>query len=251
MEKMAATREHLLLSRWADRAREWGATEEEKKYYASDAKRLVTAWGGFLNGYATRAWSGIIYYHNSEWQHYLRRLAAGIKEEDIQWELRDIEKDFWNAGGDKEGYREVEPDWQGVCREVLEQAQKDYEYSVKAVDEMLLKDRGKQYGGFGFSDSKEPIKGTTLDMPKELQGKKTLTVIIKGPAHAVPMKVYFAQEGKKRLVFKPLEYQKDFAHGDEHRYQLKTKKPLGEGKVVLEFDRALVQGDHWAGIHMK
>lgn len=251
MEKMAATREHLLLSRWADRAREWGATEEEKKYYASDAKRLVTAWGGFLNGYATRAWSGIIYYHNSEWQHYLRRLAAGIKEEDIQWELRDIEKDFWNAGGDKEGYREVEPDWQGVCREVLEQAQKDYEYSVKAVDEMLLKDRGKQYGGFGFSDSKEPIKGTTLDMPKELQGKKSLTVIIKGPAHAVPMKVYFAQEGKKRLVFKPLEYQKDFAHGDEHRYQLKAKKPLGEGKVVLEFDRALVQGDHWAGINLK
>ena len=251
MEKLAATREHLLLSRWADRAREWGSNEEEKRYYASDAKRLVTAWGGFLNGYATRAWSGIIYYHNSEWQHYLRRLAAGIKEDDIQWELRDIEKDFWNAGSDKEGFREINPDWQGACREVLEQAFKDYEYSAGVVDEMLLQDRGKQYAGFGFSDSKEPITGKTFELPEEFKDKNEITVIIKGPANGVPMKVYFKREGKPRLVFKPLEYVKDFVHSDEHRYTLRSKKPLGSGKIILEFDRALVQGDHWAGIYLK
>lgn len=251
MEKLAAAREHLLLSRWADRAREWGSTEEEKKYYASDAKRLVTAWGGFLNGYATRAWSGIIYYHNSEWQHYLRRLAAGTKEDDVQWELRDIEKDFWNAGQDKEGYREINSDWQGACREVLEQAEKDYEYSAGVVDEMLLQDRGKQYAGFGFGDSSEPITGKSFDLPEVFEDKLEITVIVKGPAHAVPMKVYFKREGKPRLVLKALEYKKDFVHGDEHRYTLKTKKPLGKGKIILEFDRALAQGDHWAGIYLK
>lgn len=199
------------------------SNEDEKQYYASDAKRLVTAWGGFLNGYATRAWSGIIYYHNSEWQHYLRRLAAGIKEDDIQWELRDIEKDFWNAGSDKEGFREINPDWQGACKEVLEQAQKDYEYSAGVVDEMLLLDRGKQYAGFGFSDSKEPITGKTFELPEEFKDKNEITVIIKGPANAVPMKVYFKRDGKPRLVFKPLEYKKDFVHSDEHRYTLRSK----------------------------
>ena len=251
MEKLAATREHLLLSRWADKAREWGTTEEEKKYYASDAKYLLSAWGGFLNGYATRAWSGIIAYHNSEWQHFLRKLASGMKDDDIQWELRDLEKAFWNAGKEKEGYREINPDWCGACRETLDLAKKEYDYSAAKVDELLLKDRGKQYAGFGFSDSAEPVTGKTFDLPSVFQDKKEVTVIIKGPAHAVPMKVYFEREGKKRLVFKPLEYVKDFVHGDEHRYTLKVKKPLGSGKIVLEFDRPLVQGDHWAGVYVK
>ena len=53
------------------------------------------------------------------------------------------------------------------------------------------------------------------------------------------------------MVFKPLEYKKDFVHSDEHRYTLRSKKPLGSGKIILEFDRALVQGDHWAGIYLK
>ena len=174
-----------------------------------------------------------------------------MKDDDIQWELRDIEKAFWNAGEEKEGYREINPDWCGAVRETLDLAKKEYDYSAAKVDELLLADRGKQYSGFGFSDSKEPVTGKTFELPSEFQDKLEMTVIIKGPANAVPMKVYFKREGKPRLVFKPLEYVKDFVHGDEHRYVLKTKKPFGDGKIILEFDRALVQSDHWAGIYLK
>jgi alpha-N-acetylglucosaminidase len=45
---------------WVDYARRQGTTEQEKDYYASNAKRLITTWGGAQSDYAARMWSGLI-----------------------------------------------------------------------------------------------------------------------------------------------------------------------------------------------
>ncbi len=50
----------LKLEDWVDYARSWGDTETEKNYYESNAKRLVTTWGGDIDEYSARIWSGLI-----------------------------------------------------------------------------------------------------------------------------------------------------------------------------------------------
>ncbi|MBF9255704.1 alpha-N-acetylglucosaminidase [Pontibacter sp. 172403-2] len=48
------------LQPWVDFARTHGNTTQEKDYYESDAKRLITTWGGVNEDYAARLWSGLI-----------------------------------------------------------------------------------------------------------------------------------------------------------------------------------------------
>lgn len=45
---------------WVNRARSHGSGQEEKNYYESDAKRLITTWGGKQDDYAARLWGGLI-----------------------------------------------------------------------------------------------------------------------------------------------------------------------------------------------
>ncbi len=44
------------LDSWISLAKNWGDTPAEKAYYAQDAKRLITTWGGTVNDYAARTW---------------------------------------------------------------------------------------------------------------------------------------------------------------------------------------------------
>ncbi|MEN0052626.1 MAG: alpha-N-acetylglucosaminidase TIM-barrel domain-containing protein [Mucilaginibacter sp.] len=48
------------LKTWIDMAKSWGDTPAEKQYYARDAKRIITTWGGTVNDYSARTWSGLI-----------------------------------------------------------------------------------------------------------------------------------------------------------------------------------------------
>lgn len=61
------------LERWVQWARNWGNTEAEKDYYESNAKRLVTTWGGGLDDYSARMWSGLID------KYYLVRMKAYVE----------------------------------------------------------------------------------------------------------------------------------------------------------------------------
>lgn len=48
------------LQSWVDFARNQGTTPEEKNHYESNAKRLITTWGGYQDDYSARLWSGLI-----------------------------------------------------------------------------------------------------------------------------------------------------------------------------------------------
>lgn len=48
------------LQPWVASARAYGKTEQQKDYYESNAKRLITTWGGKQEDYAARLWSGLI-----------------------------------------------------------------------------------------------------------------------------------------------------------------------------------------------
>ncbi|MBN2652152.1 MAG: alpha-N-acetylglucosaminidase C-terminal domain-containing protein [Spirochaetales bacterium] len=60
IDALLASHPNLQLQRWVSFARAWGDSEQEKAYYESDAKRLITTWGPGVNEYAAKLWSGLV-----------------------------------------------------------------------------------------------------------------------------------------------------------------------------------------------
>ena len=67
------------LHTWLQQARDLGSTPEVKDYYEMNARRLITTWGGSLNDYACRNWSGLIdaYYHH-RWMFYIQEMYGAL-----------------------------------------------------------------------------------------------------------------------------------------------------------------------------
>ena len=72
------------LSRWVEAAKTTAMTQKERIQYETDAKRLITTWGGIQQDYAARYWSGLIK------DYYVPRIklffAGSNKEELNKWE---------------------------------------------------------------------------------------------------------------------------------------------------------------------
>lgn len=61
VDKILALHSTDRFSKWIRWAKQWGDTEEEKNYYAYDAKMILTWWmNQGLNNYAGKMWSGLI-----------------------------------------------------------------------------------------------------------------------------------------------------------------------------------------------
>jgi len=76
---------------WIANAWRWGTSEAEKQYYETQARTLLTIWGGpILNDYANRMWGGLLE------QYYLRRwqLFFDAVEESVRGGIPFDEKAF-------------------------------------------------------------------------------------------------------------------------------------------------------------
>ncbi len=60
IDRLLAEHPTMQLQSWVNHARNMGSTKELKDKYETDAKRLITVWGGFQEDYAARFWSGLI-----------------------------------------------------------------------------------------------------------------------------------------------------------------------------------------------
>ena len=90
---------------WTQDARLWGKTDEERQYYETQARTLLTIWGGpVLNDYANRMWSGLlIHYYYQRWEMFFNDVIADFTnhvdkkfdEEAFKAHLAQFEND-WN-----------------------------------------------------------------------------------------------------------------------------------------------------------
>ena len=86
VDKLLASHPLYRLEEWVELARNNGTTSEEKDKYESNAKRLITTWGGFQEDYAARFWSGLIK------DYYIPRLKLYFSK---QWEDLDRWEETW------------------------------------------------------------------------------------------------------------------------------------------------------------
>ena len=70
---------HATLSHWLQQARNLGKSGKVKDYYEMNARRLITTWGGSLNDYACRNWSGLMWeYYGKRWDIYIREATSAL-----------------------------------------------------------------------------------------------------------------------------------------------------------------------------
>ena len=82
-DSLLATESAFLLGRWIRDARAIGTTDEEKDYYESNARNLITTWGeedALLNEYGSRAWAGLTKtYYAYRWKEFFKSVNAAIE----------------------------------------------------------------------------------------------------------------------------------------------------------------------------
>lgn len=102
IDQLLASHPNHSLKKWVDFARAWGDNDEEKNYYESNAKRLLTTWGTTaVNDYSARTWSGLIRdYYVPRWKHYY-----ATQQKEIKFNLSDWEEQWIK----EKGVSDVEP----------------------------------------------------------------------------------------------------------------------------------------------
>ncbi len=87
IDRLLESHPNWRLEQWDSYARQWGDTPEEKAYYQSNARRLITTWGGWVNEYASKTWSGLIRdYYIPRWKLYNDAKKAGKEFKIKEWE---------------------------------------------------------------------------------------------------------------------------------------------------------------------
>jgi len=97
IDQLLESHPNFKLENWISYARNFGDTPEEKDYYESDARRIITTWGGggILNDYAPKTWSGLIRdYYIPRWKLYYES-----KKNSVPFDLKSWEENWINSSG--------------------------------------------------------------------------------------------------------------------------------------------------------
>ena len=86
-DTLLASHPNHRLQNWVDLARNCGDSREESDYYESNAKRLITTWGGIVNDYSARVWHGLLAgYYRERWIFYKEAYQEFNKSDLLKWE---------------------------------------------------------------------------------------------------------------------------------------------------------------------
>ena len=128
-DKILATESAFLVGRWIKDARAIGITEEDKDYFESNARNIITTWGeedAMLNEYASRAWAGLTEtYYAYRWKEFFKDVDAAIEadkpfeEKDYHDRICKYEGQWWR---ERLGTFNTEPQGDGIAlaREIAE-----------------------------------------------------------------------------------------------------------------------------------
>jgi len=82
MDRLVACHPEFSLKDWVDMARSFGETPQQKDYYETNARTLVSVWGDsyHLSDYASRAWAGMLSsFYKVRWEMFLKEVMDSFK----------------------------------------------------------------------------------------------------------------------------------------------------------------------------
>ena len=135
LNELLATNHSFLLGNWLERAKQFGKNQEEKRYYESDARRIITTWGekgAHLNDYANRSWADLTAtYYKPRWEMFIHDVENALENNTVfnekkfeqnvkmfEWKWTQEHKDF-----------SIQP--KGDCMQVSRYLLKKYEAKIR------------------------------------------------------------------------------------------------------------------------
>ena len=82
-DALLACAPELNLQPWNEAARSWGKSKEEKDYYETSARTILSTWGNATNltDYANRQWAGLVKsYYKPRWMMFCDDIIASIED---------------------------------------------------------------------------------------------------------------------------------------------------------------------------
>lgn len=102
IDTLLATEKNSLLGKWLHDAQAFGINDIEKEYYATDARRIITTWGGKdrgLNDYANRSIAGLMKdFYAIRWKIFIDDAIASVKngtEFDVKANMEKVNEFAW------------------------------------------------------------------------------------------------------------------------------------------------------------
>lgn len=97
MDRLVACHPEFSLKDWVDMARSFGNTPEEKDYYQTNARTLVSVWGDsyHLSDYASRAWSGMLgTFYKVRWEMFVNDVMKSF-EAGVPFDAKAFDAKIW------------------------------------------------------------------------------------------------------------------------------------------------------------
>ncbi|MBQ7204992.1 MAG: alpha-N-acetylglucosaminidase [Muribaculaceae bacterium] len=121
------------LKQWLQQARDLGDSNAVKDYYEMNARSLITTWGGSLNDYACRNWSGLMWdYYAKRWEIYMRKATVALLNhqefdtEDCRAALEKFQQKWVNST-EYEPSGPIKADVLTHCRELREKYRPEFD----------------------------------------------------------------------------------------------------------------------------
>ena len=97
MDRLVACHPEFSLKDWIDMARSFGNTPEEKDYYETNARTLVSVWGDsyHLSDYASRAWAGMLgTFYKVRWEMFIQDVMTAY-ETGVPFDAKAFDEKIW------------------------------------------------------------------------------------------------------------------------------------------------------------
>jgi len=198
-DELLATRKEFLLGRWLEDAKRWGTTDEERRRFEWNARRVLTLWGTgvAIRDYARKEWSGMLSgFYGKRWMSLALHGFIALEEE---------------SGFDSEKYDELIRQWEG------EWADEQDTYPTKPQgDSVEVAARLWESYGEAFSP----------DCPSLTTGKPVAY------SHALPpYPARLANDGRSRST--NAYWATDVAQHPDAWWQVDLERPTTVGRVVV------------------
>lgn len=136
IDPLLGTQSDFLVGKWIADARAIGQTEEDKNYFESNARNIITTWGdkdGVLSEYASRSWAGLTSsYYAYRWKTFFKDVNAAVAagkpfdEQAFRTKITDYEYMWWR---ERIGTFSDEPEGDGIAlaRNIIDKYRADLE----------------------------------------------------------------------------------------------------------------------------
>lgn len=132
------------LFEWIKMANAWGKTQEEKDYYQTQARTLLTIWGGpILNDYANRLWGLLLDdYYKKRWQFFFDQVILSVEDscdfDEIRFSDQLVEQEsIWATRSWVVGYVHGHTSVNKIAKNIMRRIDKG-EYDVPNRAEQVL-----------------------------------------------------------------------------------------------------------------